>query len=373
MRRFVLLARRSWPPPPLAAAALPARAQVFPERPVRIVVPYAAGGATDVAARVLAEALAAALPQPVVVENRSGAAGMVRRGSGGARAADGHTLLLQQHQPRRAARGGAAEPRLRPAPRAPAGDGVLRDADGDAGRGTPCRRATGREIPRPGARPSPAAGDYGSTGGGGTLGMAALLLTTTAGLQDERDPVPRRRAGDAGRGRGPHRAGVRRRAHRPADGPRRAGARLRRHRAAAQPRGARGADLARDRRGRRDAGLAGALRARGHADAGARGAARRRGAGAGGPGAPPPLGGARRWTGPWRCRRPRAKSMWRPRVVRWERIMARPPPVDAGPSRRRAEPGAAPLNPRRAGCRASGPRPWSPPPAAGRWKRPASG
>jgi tripartite-type tricarboxylate transporter receptor subunit TctC len=71
MRSLLLLAAA------LAAAAPPAWAQVFPERPVRIVVPYSAGGATDVAARVLAEALTAALPQPVVVENRSGAAGMV--------------------------------------------------------------------------------------------------------------------------------------------------------------------------------------------------------------------------------------------------------------------------------------------------------
>ena len=88
MRRLLLLAAA------LAAAAPPAWAQVFPERPVRIVVPYSAGGATDVAARVLAEALTAALPQPVVVENRSGAAGMVGAEAVALSPADGHTLLL---------------------------------------------------------------------------------------------------------------------------------------------------------------------------------------------------------------------------------------------------------------------------------------
>jgi tripartite-type tricarboxylate transporter receptor subunit TctC len=77
-----------------ALATAPAPAQAFPERPIRIVVPYAAGGATDVAARVLAEALSAGLPQPVVVENRSGAAGMVGVEAVARSPADGHTLLL---------------------------------------------------------------------------------------------------------------------------------------------------------------------------------------------------------------------------------------------------------------------------------------
>ena len=64
-RRAVLLAG-------LAAPAL-ARAQGFPDRPVRLVVPYSAGGGTDVVAREAARHMAEALGQPVVVENRSGA------------------------------------------------------------------------------------------------------------------------------------------------------------------------------------------------------------------------------------------------------------------------------------------------------------
>ena len=53
-----------------------APASAYPERPIRVIVPYAAGGATDVVARVLAEAIAPFLPQPMIIENRGGAGGM---------------------------------------------------------------------------------------------------------------------------------------------------------------------------------------------------------------------------------------------------------------------------------------------------------
>ena len=80
------------PGPP--AFALPAAAQSWPDRPVRLVVPYTAGGATDVGARVLAEALTQVLPQPVVVENRVGAAGMIAAEFVARAPADGHTILF---------------------------------------------------------------------------------------------------------------------------------------------------------------------------------------------------------------------------------------------------------------------------------------
>ena len=73
----------------LAAPALAA----FPDRPVRLVVPYAAGGGTDVVSRLVAQAITARLGQPVVVENRTGG-GVVGGSEFVARAApDGYTLL----------------------------------------------------------------------------------------------------------------------------------------------------------------------------------------------------------------------------------------------------------------------------------------
>jgi len=76
----------------LAAQTVPAAA--FPDRPLRLMVPFAPGGSTDATARFLAEALGPALGQSIVVENRAGANGVV--GSlGVARAeADGYVLLL---------------------------------------------------------------------------------------------------------------------------------------------------------------------------------------------------------------------------------------------------------------------------------------
>jgi tripartite-type tricarboxylate transporter receptor subunit TctC len=79
-----------------AAAAGPARAQPrwAPERPVRFIVPFPAGGATDLWARMTAEAMAPALGQPILVENRSGAGGMVGTEAAAKAAPDGHTLLF---------------------------------------------------------------------------------------------------------------------------------------------------------------------------------------------------------------------------------------------------------------------------------------
>jgi len=65
-----------------------------PNHPVRLVVPFAAGGPTDVVARILADALTPRLGQPVIVDNRTGAAGNVGGELVVRSPADGHTLLM---------------------------------------------------------------------------------------------------------------------------------------------------------------------------------------------------------------------------------------------------------------------------------------
>ena len=80
---------------PLALLAAPALGQAaWPSRPVRIVVPIAAGGALDITARMLAERLQAGLGQPFVVENRAGAGGNIGSQHVAQSPADGHTLML---------------------------------------------------------------------------------------------------------------------------------------------------------------------------------------------------------------------------------------------------------------------------------------
>ena len=70
-----------------------ARAQDFPSRPIRIVVPFPAGGPVDIMVRIAAEALTPRLGQRVVVENRSGAAGNIAAEHVARGPADGATLL----------------------------------------------------------------------------------------------------------------------------------------------------------------------------------------------------------------------------------------------------------------------------------------
>ncbi|MBY0411512.1 MAG: tripartite tricarboxylate transporter substrate binding protein, partial [Burkholderiaceae bacterium] len=66
----------------------------YPNKPIKIIVPFAAGGATDVLARVLAEKLTIGLGQPIVIDNKPGAAGIIGTDAVAKAAPDGYTLLL---------------------------------------------------------------------------------------------------------------------------------------------------------------------------------------------------------------------------------------------------------------------------------------
>ena len=91
--------RRAWLCAAASTAALcglsPALAQpAWPSKPIKMVVPFAAGGATDVLARVIGEKLAAGLGQPVIIDNKPGAAGIIGTDAVAKAAPDGYTIVL---------------------------------------------------------------------------------------------------------------------------------------------------------------------------------------------------------------------------------------------------------------------------------------
>jgi tripartite-type tricarboxylate transporter receptor subunit TctC len=94
MQRRDLLLAAALAAPALAIGARGAMAQAFPSRPIRIVVPFAPGGAVDLTARLLGEKLQPILGQNVVIENRGGAGGNLGADVVAKAEKDGHTILL---------------------------------------------------------------------------------------------------------------------------------------------------------------------------------------------------------------------------------------------------------------------------------------
>jgi tripartite-type tricarboxylate transporter receptor subunit TctC len=92
LRRNLLLAAMAWPSAAMAQS-------VFPDRPIRLIVPFAAGTSSDVQARLVAIGLSDWFGQPVIPENRAGGGGMVGAEAVARARPDGHTLLLGSNGP----------------------------------------------------------------------------------------------------------------------------------------------------------------------------------------------------------------------------------------------------------------------------------
>lgn len=192
MRRLVLLAAAlALLAPAMAALAQPA--PPFPDRPIRLVVPWPPGGGTDVLARALAARMSADLGQPVVVDNRAGANGSIGTAEAARARADGHTILMAT------------------ADTHGIGPAVRRDLPYDAVRDfAPVLWATTQPLilcVHPGlgpttlaefvalARARPGAVDYASWGAGSTAHLAMELFRLRAGI--EATHVPYRGAAPA--------------------------------------------------------------------------------------------------------------------------------------------------------------------------------
>ncbi|WP_019448028.1 tripartite tricarboxylate transporter substrate binding protein [Cupriavidus sp. BIS7] len=78
----------------LTVAAAPSRADTYPNKPIRLIVPFPASGATDLLARAIAQKVGASLGQQIVVDNRPGAGGAIGSDMAAKAPADGYTLLI---------------------------------------------------------------------------------------------------------------------------------------------------------------------------------------------------------------------------------------------------------------------------------------
>ena len=94
-----MLTRRHFTASLVLSLAAPAFAQTFPSRPIKLILPYAAGGGTDAIARVVAQAMGEKLGQSLVIENISTGGGNVATATAAAAAPDGYTMLMANQGP----------------------------------------------------------------------------------------------------------------------------------------------------------------------------------------------------------------------------------------------------------------------------------
>ena len=179
--------RRTLPGALAALIARPARAEAWPTRPIRIVVPFPAGGTTDLLARLYAQRLTETLGQSVVVENRGGGGGSIGA-EVVAKATDGHTLLF--HNLTFCTTTAALEF----AGRAP--HSIERDfAPLTLGANVPMMLLVGAQVPAQNlgefiawARAQDPAAFYGSTGPGSTINLMAEVLKRDANIRLDHVP-----------------------------------------------------------------------------------------------------------------------------------------------------------------------------------------
>ncbi|WP_207538462.1 Bug family tripartite tricarboxylate transporter substrate binding protein [Sabulicella rubraurantiaca] len=163
-----------------AARAASAQTPAFPDRPVRLLVGFPPGGTADTIARIIAPPISARLGQPLVIENRGGAAGVLAVEMAARAPADGHTLVLAS------AGALAVIPHMQASmPYDPFRDllPVTRTVS------TPQLLVAGRQVPAQSvqdlvrlARERPGRLTFGSTGSGSTLHLAGELFKMRAGV-----------------------------------------------------------------------------------------------------------------------------------------------------------------------------------------------
>ena len=181
-----------------------AQAQDYPNRPITVVVPYAAGGPVDTVARIVAARMSELLGQQMVIENVGGAGGMTGAARVAKAAPDGYTVLLSGSAVLAQVPQLLRQAAVRSGRRFRARRAVQRfGARADRAQGFPGRTTSRSSSPTP--RPTRPRCKYGSAGAGSGSHTCAILLDMRDGHQDHPRAVPRRRSGDAGPDRRPDR------------------------------------------------------------------------------------------------------------------------------------------------------------------------
>jgi tripartite-type tricarboxylate transporter receptor subunit TctC len=162
----------------LAVLQAPAQAETFPDRPLKMVVGFVPGGLNDVLGRLMARELGEALGQPVVVENRAGAAGLLGADAVAKAKPDGYTLLLASSGS--ATIGPAFVPKLSFDPRTGlAAVALIGDSANVLMVNSAAPYKSVKEVVDA-AKKAPGALTYASSGSGSTLHMSGALFARTA-------------------------------------------------------------------------------------------------------------------------------------------------------------------------------------------------